>query len=106
MAKGVRSLFSSLGFELLANEKQRSNTVSAILYPDGIDDSWRAKLQSEYKTFVIGAQDHMKGKMFRIGSMGETPIEEMIEGCKRMIICFNEMGLDLPISEVESHFER
>jgi aspartate aminotransferase-like enzyme len=44
--------------------------------------------------------------MFRIGSMGETPIEEMIEGCKRMITCFNEMGLDLPISEVESHFER
>ena len=106
MAQGVRSLFSSLGFELLADGKQRSNTVTAILYPKGIDDSWRSKLQSEYKTFVIGAQDHLKGKMFRIGSMGETPIEEMIEGCKRMIDCFNEMGLDLPLAEVESHFKR
>ncbi len=35
--------------------------------------------------------------MFRIGSMGETSKEEMIEGCRRMLTCFRESGL--PISE-------
>ena len=105
MAKGVRKLFLDLGFELLADEYSRSSTVTAIMYPDGIDDSWRSRLKVEYDTQVIGAQDHLKGKMFRIGSMGETPIEEMIEGCKRMINCFRDCGLELPEIDVEPYFK-
>jgi aspartate aminotransferase-like enzyme len=104
MANGVRNLFSDLGFELLADVEGRSDTVTAILYPEGIDDSWRKKLQDEYRTYVIGAQDHLKGKMFRIGSMGETPIPEMIEGCQRMLQCFRDCGHDLAKVDVESYF--
>jgi aspartate aminotransferase-like enzyme len=105
MAKGVRDLFSDLGFELLADEFSRSATVTAIMYPSGIDDSWRSRLREEYDTQVIGAQDHLKGKMFRIGSMGETPITEMIEGCKRMISCFRDCGHELPEVDVDSYFK-
>jgi aspartate aminotransferase-like enzyme len=54
---------------------------------------------------VIGAQDHLKGKMFRVGSMGETPVQEMIEGCKRMLACFAEFGVILPEVDVESYFQ-
>jgi aspartate aminotransferase-like enzyme len=104
MANGVRTLFDDLGFELLADEYSRSQTVTAILYPVGIDDSWRSRLKDEYQTQVIGAQDHLKGKMFRIGSMGETGVDEMIEGCKRMISCFNDLGCDLPNLDVGSYF--
>ena len=46
MAKGVRKLFSNLGFELLADEYARSSTVTAIMYPEGVDDSWRSRLLS------------------------------------------------------------
>jgi aspartate aminotransferase-like enzyme len=105
LAKGVRSLFSDLGFVLLADEGQRSNTVTAIMYPDGVDDSWRTALKDKYETQVIGAQDHLKGKMFRVGSMGETPVEEMVEGCKRMLSCFAEFGVELPEVDVESYFQ-
>jgi hypothetical protein len=42
--------------------------------------------------------------MFRVGSMGETPLEEMIEGCKRMLECFREFGVDLKDVDVESYF--
>jgi len=107
MAEGVRSLFTSLGFELLADEGCRSDTVTAIMYPDGIDDSWRSRLQNEYQTYVIGAQDHLKGRMFRIGSMGETSIEEMIEGCERMLSCFRDNGMEISDDVVvSSHFSR
>lgn len=104
LASGVRKLFLDLGFELLADEYSRSDTVTAIMYPQGIDDSWRAKLKEEYSTQVIGAQDDLKGKMFRIGSMGETTKEEMSEGCKRMIACFKACGHDLPEVDVDSYF--
>ncbi|MEE2985201.1 MAG: alanine--glyoxylate aminotransferase family protein [Candidatus Thermoplasmatota archaeon] len=105
LAKGVRNLFIDLGFDLLADEYFRSSTVTAIMYPEGIDDSWRTRLKEEYQTQVIGAQDDLKGKMFRVGSMGETPITEMVEGCKRMIECFRSFGVELPDVNVESYFE-
>ena len=104
MAKGVRGLFTDLGFTLLADSGQRSSTVTAILYPEGVDDAWRTALKDKYDTQVIGAQDHLKGKMFRVGSMGETPVEEMIEGCKRMIACFRDFGVELNDVDVESYF--
>jgi len=105
LANGVRNLFSDVGFTLLADDAQRSDTVTAILYPEGIDDAWRTQLKSKYNTQVIGGQDHLKGKMFRVGSMGETPVEEMVEGCKRMLQCFRDMGHNIPEIQVESYFE-
>ena len=42
--------------------------------------------------------------MFRVGSMGETPVTEMVEGCKRMLACFRDFGLELPEVDVESYF--
>ena len=104
MAKGVRALFNDLGFALLADSGQQSTTVTAVLYPEGIDDTWRSALKENYQTQVIGAQDHLKGKMFRVGSMGITPVDEMVEGCKRMIACFRDFGLDLKDVDVESYF--
>ena len=104
MAKGVRALFNDLGFALLADSGQQSTTVTAVLYPEGIDDTWRSALKENYQTQVIGAQDHLKGKMFRVGSMGITPVDEMVEGCKRMIACFRDFGLDLRDVDVESYF--
>jgi aspartate aminotransferase-like enzyme len=104
MANGVRNLFTDLGFELLADAEQRSDTVTAILYPEGINDAWRTRLKDDFNTQVIGGQDHLKGKMFRVGSMGETPVAEMIEGCKRMIQCFATFNVELPQLDVESYF--
>ena len=104
MAKGVRKLFLDAGFQLLADAGQRSSTVTAILYPEGINDAWRSKLKEDYNTQVIGGQDDLKGKMFRVGSMGETPVEEMIEGCKRMLDCFRDFGVEIPDLDVASYF--
>ena len=54
---------------------------------------------------MVRAQDHLKGKMFRVGSMGETPVSEMIEGCKRMLSCFRDCGHQIPDVDVDSYFE-
>ena len=104
LSTGVQNLFLDLGFELLADISQRSATVTAVMYPEGIDDQWRSDLKEKYHTQVIGAQDHLKGKMFRVGSMGETTKQEMIEGCKRMLNCFREHGHEIGPVDVESYF--
>ena len=104
LSTGVQNLFLDLGFELLADISQRSATVTAIMYPNGIDDNWRSDLKNKFQTQVIGAQDHLKGKMFRVGSMGETTKEEMIEGCRRMLECFKQHGHDVADVDIASYF--
>ncbi len=105
LAAGVRRLFTELGLELYATEGHESDTVTAIRYPNPTwGEEWRSKLAKEYETYVIGGQGHVKGRIFRIGTMGTTDRNEMIEGCSRMISCFNDFGLNLPTVNVSSYF--
>ena len=105
LAKGVRNLFIDLGFELFAHEDQRSDTVTAVLYPEpSWGEEWRRWMAMERDTHVIGGQDHVKGRIFRVGTMGVTHIEEMVEGCRRMIEGFRHFGMELPDLDVESYF--
>ena len=53
LADGVRRLFSDLGFMLLADAGQQSDTVTAIMYPEGMNDSWRSKLKDDYDFIII-----------------------------------------------------
>jgi hypothetical protein len=36
--------------------------------------------------------------------MGETSVEEMVEGCVRMLACFRDVGVDVPDLDVASYF--
>ena len=47
-----------------------SSTVTAAEYPAGVkDDEMRASIK-KMGIVIAGGQDHLKGKIFRIGSMG------------------------------------
>jgi aspartate aminotransferase-like enzyme len=73
----------SLGLQLFGDERYASNTVTAIKVPDGIDGRDLNKmLREEYATVVGGGQQHLAGKIFRIGHLGwvrESDIEAVIE---------------------------
>ena len=73
----------SLGLQLFGDERYASNTVTAIKVPAGIDGKDLNKmLREEYATVVGGGQQHLAGKIFRIGHLGfvqESDIEAVIE---------------------------
>jgi aspartate aminotransferase-like enzyme len=73
-SKAVREWANEAGIELLAelNEYSRySNTVTAMKLPEGVTDKdLRGTLKSEYNITVSGGQGELKGKIFRIGTMG------------------------------------
>lgn len=105
LAAGLRVMFTELGFEVYAEPGHESPTVTAIRYPEGVDDAWRSRLAKVYRTTVIGGQDAMKGRMFRVGSMGLVTREEMVEGARRMVACFRDVGVSLPADvDVAAYF--
>ncbi len=77
----IRRWVIESGLELFPelNEiSQYSNTVTAIRMPKGITDK---ELRGEMKRFGIlisGGQEHLKGKIFRIGTMGNVTFRDVV----------------------------
>ncbi len=81
MAQAVRTAADVWGLSLFAQPDalhSYSNTATAICYPEGItDDAIRGKVK-DLGIEVSGGQDHIKGKIFRIGTMGATGAPEIL----------------------------
>lgn len=79
LAIATRSAVKAMGLKLFIDERYASNTLTAINYPPGINDAnFRATLRDKYNIIVAGAQDHIKGKVFRIGHMGICSFNDLL----------------------------
>jgi aspartate aminotransferase-like enzyme len=81
MASAVRAAAKTWGLSLfpkIDTSHEYSNTVTAISYPSGVkDDEMRASIK-KMGIVIAGGQDHLKGKIFRIGSMGAVSAPEIL----------------------------
>ncbi|MCH8087980.1 MAG: alanine--glyoxylate aminotransferase family protein [Chloroflexi bacterium] len=69
--EAMRAAVGAMGLDLVASEEVRSDTVHAILMPEGIDaDQVRQTLLNDYKIETGGGLGPFKGKVIRIGLMG------------------------------------
>ncbi|WNY26664.1 alanine--glyoxylate aminotransferase family protein [Methanolapillus ohkumae] len=75
MTKAVRDSMTAIGIEMfpqLNKYSAYSNTVSAMKAPPGVDGEEIKKALGKRGIVITGGQDHLKGKIFRVGSMGST----------------------------------
>ena len=64
---------SSLGLTPFAKEDARSTVVIALNYLQGLDDkTFRGTLSEKFRVLVAGGFGELKGKVFRVGCMGEV----------------------------------
>lgn len=67
----TRDGVKALGLKLLADERVASNTVTAVVVPEGVDGpSLNKMMRMEYNTVLAGGQGPLTGKIFRIGHLG------------------------------------
>jgi aspartate aminotransferase-like enzyme len=82
----TRDGVKALGLKLLADERVASNTVTAVLVPDGVDGPALNKLmRTEYNTVLAGGQGPLTGKIFRIGHLGlvsEADLQACLDALK------------------------
>lgn len=86
----VRSRAQALGLQLLATDSRYySNTVTAILTPEGIETkTLLKKLREEDHIVLADGQDHMKGKMFRVGHLGyvtDADLEQAMDALEKRL---------------------
>ena len=81
MAGAVRAAAGVWGLSLyptIDGRHEYSNTVTAISYPAGVRDSEVRDAIKKMGIVIAGGQDHLKGKIFRIGSMGAVGAPEIL----------------------------
>jgi aspartate aminotransferase-like enzyme len=81
MSGAVQAAAKAWGLSLfpkLDSKHGYSSTVTALEYPAGVkDDEMRATIK-KMGIVIAGGQDHLKGKIFRIGSMGAVSAPEIL----------------------------
>jgi aspartate aminotransferase-like enzyme len=81
MAQAVRAAAQAWGVSLfpkIDNIHNYSSTVTAMEYPAGVKDDEMRGIVKKMGIVIAGGQDHLKGKIFRIGSMGAVSAPEIL----------------------------
>ena len=78
IAQMTRDGLKKLGLRIFPEERIASNTVTAVLPPDGVNaDDLRKIVLTDHKVVLAGAYGELTGKMFRIGHLGMVKREEI-----------------------------
>ena len=72
-SEALYSGLSAIGLTPFAKEDSRSTVVIALNYLDGLEDkTFRTTLSDKFRVLVAGGFGNLKGKVFRVGCMGEV----------------------------------
>jgi aspartate aminotransferase-like enzyme len=92
-ASQLYSAIESMGLEGFADKNFRSNTVIAVRVPKGVDDErFRTVLSDEQNVVINGGFGPLKGKILRIGSMGNITIADIQTTVDAMAKAFAKLG--------------
>ncbi|MGA7923312.1 MAG: alanine--glyoxylate aminotransferase family protein [Thermoplasmata archaeon] len=90
LAEATRAAADAIGLKLFSDRAHASDTVTAILNPEGLGDAdVRKVLQETYHVLVQGGQGALKGKIFRIGHMGIADWPDLLvtfAGLERIVL--------------------
>lgn len=92
-AKAMRSALTALGFKILAEEGHQAETLSNVLYMDGVDDVTFRNLVQEEGIIVAGGLAAYAGKMFRIGHMGNVDTHDLVSSVAAIERTLYRMGI-------------
>jgi aspartate aminotransferase-like enzyme len=85
---------SALGLTPFAKPDARSNMIIAVNYLQGMDDKkFRGLLSSEFKVLIAGGFGDLKGKVFRVGSMGEVGRYHVMRTISSIASAMNMLGV-------------
>ena len=77
-AAATRAGLVALGFELFADERYASTTVTAVKVPEGLDwKAFNAELRKR-RLILAGGQGKLQGLIFRVGHLGSVTLDEIL----------------------------
>lgn len=98
LAQATREAMKAIGLELLA--KSPSDSITAVCSPAKIDGEAVVKhMQKKYNMTIIGGQDRLKGKIFRLGHMGYCGDFDVIAMIAATEMTLKDLGHSFPFGK-------
>ncbi|MCL2856763.1 MAG: alanine--glyoxylate aminotransferase family protein [Oscillospiraceae bacterium] len=91
-ARAINKAMEALGLKLLAEEGCRAVTLSDVLYPEGVDCLAFRKAMIAEGVIVAGGLGAYKGKMFRMGHMGNIETNDVVAALSSLERVLNGFG--------------
>ena len=83
----------AIGLPLFAAEGHGSPAITAVA-PDGIDaEQLRKAVKERFDILLAGGQDHLKGKVFRIGHLGFVSDRDVLTAVSAIEVTLQSLGL-------------
>ena len=76
--KAISSAAKALNLKLFADEKCLSPSITAIETENFDAEKFRNRIKNKFDILLAGGQDHLKGKIFRIGHLGYVNDRDII----------------------------
>lgn len=95
LSAATRAGVQALGLPLLPPESHASPAVTAVKPPESIQpDDVRKILQKRFDISIAGGQDHLKGKIFRIGHLGFVSDRDVLTTISALESALREQGYE------------
>ncbi len=108
MSHAVRACIHAWGLELFPTVDDRhgySNTVTAAKIPPGVSDSDLRGTVKKMGIEIAGGQDSLKGKIFRIGTMGAIGAPEILATIASLQYSLKKHGVEVQGDGVQAACE-
>ena len=102
----ARAAMKALGLPLFAPDTHASPAVTSVV-PEGIEaEKIRSVMKKRFDIALAGGQDHMKGKMFRMGHLGFVSDRDVLCAISALEATLIELGHKVPASGVAAASEK
>ena len=92
VARAMRAGFATLGLGVFTSADCRADTLSVLVYPEGVEDApFRAAVAAR-KVVIAGALGPLAGKACRVGHMGNIGVEEVVRTVSALGEALVELG--------------
>lgn len=93
LAAYTRSQLTNNGFVLFGDQSHASNTVSACMIPEGLEDkAFRGHIKKRYNVILSGGGGEMAGKIVRVAHMGWVTRDDIDEVVLAMANTRRDLG--------------
>ena len=98
LAAAMRAGITALGLELFA--ERPSPAVTAVLVPKGIDGGAILNtLRTRHRVIIAGGQGSMKGKIFRLATMGYADSTDVVVALSALELTLSEVGYPVKLGD-------
>jgi len=98
LALACRNAVTAMGLELFAEQKYASDLITSIKAPAGIEiDKARGIMNLEHDIMIAEGQQHLKGKIFRIGHMGYVDCYDLLRTISALEFSLKKVGFSMEL---------